>query len=747
MNRIELLSPAGNFEMLKSAIKCGADAVYFSGKNFGARKYANNFSDSEIVDAIKYAHLYGVKVYITINTLIKDDEIATFLDYVEFLHKNNVDAVLMQDLGMIQLVRKTFPNLEIHASTQFHAHNIEDLKYLKSIEIKRVVLPREMSLNEIKKLDVEIEKEVFVHGALCISYSGECLMSSMILNRSGNRGECAGMCRLPYKLLENENYINTQGDYLLSTKDLCTINNIKELIESNVNSLKIEGRMKSPEYVAFVTKTYRKAIDNYYSNKDTSVDKKDIEKLKLLYNREFTKGYLLDENKITNQISPNHIGIEIGKITKITNKQIEIKLTKELNQGDAIRFKNSNKGMYVNYIYNKCGKLINRGNIGDTIYLNNKLNITKLDIVNKTIDIKLLEEINNYEDKKIPIEIFVKIKQNKKALIEFSDGINKVINESIEPILANNKPITKDVIIEKLSKLGNSIYKLNKITVDLDDNLFIPIKNLNETRRILIEELNKKREEKNNNFVKETFTLNKTKTNKVNQLSILIDDEKDYIELNNDKIDFYTSDKNIYEKYKNNNNVYLKLTRVIKNIQNYEKEKIVTSDIGAANKYVKNNIIHFDMYGNVTNSITAKYLNEIGIKKINISPELNIKEINNLYDEHLKAINGPSNLSILIYGKVELMIMKHCILNENIKNNKVPCDICRQNNKYYLEDRNNERYTIKNDKCLTTLLSSKIIDRTKDLDKIKIKNYYISLIDLNNIEKTKIKKYIKGMVE
>ena len=744
MNKLELLSPAGNFEMLKSAIKCGADAVYFSGKNFGARKYANNFSDSEIVDAIKYAHLYGVKVYITINTLIKDDEITTFIDYVEFLHKNNVDAVLMQDLGMIQLVRKTFPNLEIHASTQFHAHNIEDLKYLKSIGIKRVVLPREMSLNEIKKLDVEIEKEIFVHGALCISYSGECLMSSMILNRSGNRGECAGMCRLPYKLLENENYINTQGDYLLSTKDLCTINNIKELIESNVNSLKIEGRMKSPEYVAFVTKTYRKAIDNYYINKDTNVDKKDIEKLKLLYNREFTKGYLLDENKITNQISPNHIGIEIGKITKITNKQIEIKLTKELNQGDAIRFKNSNKGMYVNYIYNKYGKLINKGNVGNIIYLDNKLNITKLDTVNKTIDIKLLEEINNYEDKKIPIEIFVKIKQNKKALIEFSDGINKVINESIEPIPANNNPITKDVIIEKLSKLGNSIYKLNKITVDLDDNLFIPIKNLNETRRILIEELNKKREEKNNNFVKETFTLNKTKTNKVNQLSILIDDEKDYIDLNNDKIDFYTSDKNIYEKYKNNNNIYLKIPRVTKNIQNYEKEKIVTSDIGTVNKYIKNNIIHFDIYGNVTNSITAKYLNEIGIKKINISPELNIKEINNLYDEYLKAINGPSNLSILIYGKVELMIMKHCILNENIKNNKVPCDICKQNNKYYLEDRNNERYTIKNDKCLTTLLSNKIVDRTKDLDKIKIKNYYISLIDLNNIEKTKIKEYVKG---
>ena len=219
MKKTELLCPAGNFKMLEAAIYNGADAVYLSGNKFGARKFANNFNNEEIIEAIRLAHLYGVKVYITINTLIKDEEVEEFINFVEFIHKNNVDAVLMQDLGMINLVRKTFPNLEIHASTQFHNHNNEDLKFLKSIGIKRAVLAREMSIDEIKKLDIDIEKEIFVHGALCISYSGECLMSSMILNRSGNRGECAGMCRLPYKLLENDKELITKGNYILSPKE------------------------------------------------------------------------------------------------------------------------------------------------------------------------------------------------------------------------------------------------------------------------------------------------------------------------------------------------------------------------------------------------------------------------------------------------------------------------------------------------------------------------------------------------
>ena len=205
MKKVELLSPAGNMKCLKYAIANGADAVYISGKNFGARKYAENFTKEEIKEAIKYAHIYQVKIYITINTLIEESEKEDFLNYVKYIHENNVDAVIMQDIGMIKLVHEIFPNLEIHASTQTHCHNEETIKFLKSLGVSRVVLAREMTIEQIKSIKTDIEKEVFIHGALCVSYSGQCLASSMILNRSGNKGECAGICRLPFDLYkENE---------------------------------------------------------------------------------------------------------------------------------------------------------------------------------------------------------------------------------------------------------------------------------------------------------------------------------------------------------------------------------------------------------------------------------------------------------------------------------------------------------------------------------------------------------------
>jgi len=207
MKKVELLSPAGDMKSLKSAVHNGADAIYLSGKNYGARKFANNFTMEEIEEAIKYCHLYDVKVYITINTMIYSDEIDELINYIKTIHEFGVDAVIMQDIGLIKLVRETFPNLEIHASTQAHNHNEEGLQFFKSLGVTRCVLARELSLDEIKNLSVEIEKEVFIHGALCVSYSGECLFSSLTLNRSGNRGECAGLCRLPYELYENETQI------------------------------------------------------------------------------------------------------------------------------------------------------------------------------------------------------------------------------------------------------------------------------------------------------------------------------------------------------------------------------------------------------------------------------------------------------------------------------------------------------------------------------------------------------------
>lgn len=272
----ELLSPAGNMESLKQAIHNGADAVYLAGKKFGARAYAQNFNENELIEAIKYAHIYNVKIYITLNTLIYEDELEEALKFIEFLHTNNVDAIIMQDLGLINEAHKRYPLLTIHASTQCHNHNKENIEFLKSIGVSRVILDREMTIDEIQELPDDIELEVFIHGALCISYSGCCLMSYLNGGRSGNRGECTGCCRLPYKLIENNKEIKTEGNYLLSTKELNTSNKINELLKTKITSFKIEGRMKSPEYVGFITKYYRKIIDR------KQITEEDEKNLKLL---------------------------------------------------------------------------------------------------------------------------------------------------------------------------------------------------------------------------------------------------------------------------------------------------------------------------------------------------------------------------------------------------------------------------------------------------------------------------------
>ena len=261
---IELLAPVGNIECLKAAINAGCDAVYLAGKSFGARSFAGNFFKEELEVAINTCHLYGVKVYITVNTIIYDVEVDRLMEYIDYIHKLGVDAVIMQDIGMIDLVRKTYPNLEIHASTQANIHNLEGVKLCEELGIKRVVLARETPIELVREIKnkTKTEIEIFVHGALCMSYSGECLMSALIGGRSGNRGTCAQICRQPYSL-EIDGKIVSNNEYLLSTKDLNALDNIGELIECGVNSLKIEGRMKRPEYVYLETSIYRRAIDNY----------------------------------------------------------------------------------------------------------------------------------------------------------------------------------------------------------------------------------------------------------------------------------------------------------------------------------------------------------------------------------------------------------------------------------------------------------------------------------------------------
>ena len=294
---MELLSPAGNFQSFIGALSAGCDAVYLGGARFGARAYADNFTEEEIVKAIKIAHINNVKVYLTVNTLIKEREYNEVIDYIRPLYEAGLDGCIVQDLGLIVRFKDLFPEMECHVSTQGFATGTESVKFYKSIGASRVVLARELSLSEIKavKSEVDIEIETFIHGAMCYSYSGECLFSSCLGGRSGNRGRCAGPCRLPYKMLDDNSH---EDKYLLSMKDQCTVGILPELIDAGIDSLKIEGRMKKPEYTAYVTSVYRKYIDLYSEHPEKfKIDDRDFDNLRHMYLRsEIGSGYYHTQN-------------------------------------------------------------------------------------------------------------------------------------------------------------------------------------------------------------------------------------------------------------------------------------------------------------------------------------------------------------------------------------------------------------------------------------------------------------------
>jgi Collagenase and related proteases len=335
--KIELLAPSGDMESVYAAVNNGADAIYIGGSKFSARAYAKNFSLEDIKEIVEYCHDYGVKVYVTINTLIKQKEMAEVLEYINQLEQLRVDAVIIQDLGLAKAIFENFKGLEVHASTQMSVHNKEMSLFLKDMGFSRIVLARELALEEIKEISEVVETEVFIHGALCVCYSGQCLMSSMLGGRSGNRGRCAQPCRLPYQIVNKLNSETKQG-YLLSPKDICTIENISEIIESGVTSFKIEGRMKRPEYVAGVVGSYRKAIDRYVNEKVLMDTKDEKKKLLQLFNREgFSKGYIFGNTgkDMMAYNYPKNTGIILGRA--IDNNLIE--LVEEVSINDGIRVK------------------------------------------------------------------------------------------------------------------------------------------------------------------------------------------------------------------------------------------------------------------------------------------------------------------------------------------------------------------------------------------------------------------------
>lgn len=488
----ELLIPVGSFEALKYAIFNGCDAVYLAGKKYGARAFAKNFDDEELKKAVSLSHLYDVKVYVALNIMIFEREFKEVIKYIEYLKAINVDALIVSDLGLISYLHQNYPEIVVHASTQAHTFNLKQIKFLKNLGVKRVVVDRELSLNEIKKFKNIIEIEVFIHGALCVCYSGNCLMSYLTKRRSGNRGCCAQNCRLPYQLSHNHKLMNLEDKYLLSTKELNTSYHIEELMNSNITSFKVEGRMKSPSYVGFITKFYRTLIDNYQKFGKVMINDEDIEKLKVIYNRDFTDGYLFNNENIYNMKSPNHQGIVIGKVIDYNQKQIKIKLFKDLNQEDGIRFVKDNLGMIVNFLYDEKGKLINKAFKGDTILVDNKVGIKNLGEVRKTIDYQLEKELEKLYPPKILIDVLLNITLDNFEMTVI-DNKNKITLKKNICEKSLKVVTSKEEILNQIKKTGNTPFSINQIKINLEPNLFIPIKKINEIRREILETLERER--------------------------------------------------------------------------------------------------------------------------------------------------------------------------------------------------------------------------------------------------------------
>ena len=727
MKKTELLIPVGNKECLLAAINNGADAVYLGGKKFGARAYSDNFNEEEMIEAIKLCHLYGVKIYITINTMIYNEEIEEVINYLQFLHSYNVDAVIMQDNGLIEITRKTLPNLEIHVSTQAHNHNEPAIKHYKDIGCTRVVFDRESSLTSINSINVDIEKEIFVYGALCVCYSGNCLFSALNGGRSANRGMCVGSCRLPYKLLKNNKEVS--NGYLLSTKDLNTIGHLKEILDSKIESLKIEGRMKSKEYVAVVTKTYRKLIDNYYKNEPLILTEKEKKDLLKTYNREFTNGYLFGEENIINNKSSNHQGIKIGTVIGVNNKKIKIKLEEDLIQEDAIRFEKTDKGMYINCLYNSKGLLTNKVCKGEICEVDNK-DRTMYDhligsLVLKTIDKTLNKELNDINPKKIKINFNVKALINQPIEIKISDESNSYTAKGNIVQTAQKQPITKDNIKEQLSKLGNTAFELSKIEINKDENIFINLKELNSLRRECAEKLTQIREGKHKitnkikipKIPKQVATKSKISilTRTEDQLQIALRNHIDYI---------YVTKEELYNKYKENKNIYLRLDRVIEKHKEYKNERLLCTEFGSIIKYKNDNKIRTDYYLNVANDHTIKKFKTLGADSITLSIECD--------DNKLKEIKNKEISEIIIYGKPECMIIKGNIYNIT-------------NEDTYLIDTKSNKYKVIFENGFTHIFNHKNIDKTDEI--IKLKSYgtlRIELLDENIAEVQKIINKVKN---
>lgn len=769
----ELLAPAGSYDILVVAINAGADAVYIAGQRYGARAFAHNFTSEEITKAVRYAHLNGSSVHVTVNTLFNCDEILEVLKYIQFLYRVGVDAVIVQDIGLIYLLNKYIPEMEVHSSTQMTLRDYNSILWAKDEGIKRVILPREMEIDEISQIskrlkedNVDVDLEVFGHGSLCYCISGDCYMSSFISGRSANRGACAQPCRSMYKLKYKNHSIN--NGCLISTHDLATYKDVKAISDAGIISLKIEGRLKSEDYVATVVSAYRTMIDNMDNEDNSELLKELEEELDLTFNRYYTNGYILHDNpgEVMGRKSSFHQGLYLGKIESIEDTLVNIIFDKKdhptLVKGDGIGFKHNNhiRGIYLDKIVEQDENHIliettRDIRVGSEVYIS----------YSKTLHDKQKRFLNEQIKQHIPISLDISCNSKMQMTVNVSYKVeDKVISFGYKSKRrfeeAVNKPITDEIIINQMSKMGDTPFIAQNIRVNnLPENLFIPIGKINNIRRevlsiasdklleYFIPDANKSesirksikkivKESKNNTpnvktsqylalnvYVDNLELLTIANRNPINRIyfdaSFIYDNKTDYFnniedllrqahQIAIDKeivwvLSAFTSDEDL-EK--------------IKTIHERLKEEGIQISIMGDSPSLTRIFEDTNVYGahnlNIWNNYSVEMLNKNNFKGATISSELSQEEIAPLVR---KSKYMDTKLELIVHGNQEIMVSK-----DDFSNLNGGFDLDIESNEYVvLEDKDNDKkYRVRFDyNRQSHFFNNDILSLIDEIDEIK----------------------------
>lgn len=697
---LEILAPAGGMESLRAVIRAGADAVYMGGSRFGARAFADNPEGEMLLRAIDYAHLYGVRFYLTVNTLLKERELEEELyAYLRPCYECGLDAVIVQDMGVLRAVREWFPGLSVHASTQMSVTGVGGARLLQKEQVERVVLARELSLEEIARVhkEVDVELECFVHGALCYCYSGQCLFSSVLGGRSGNRGRCAQPCRLQYEAVKEGGVLSKKGEnVLLSPKDICTLSLLPKIVEAGVCSLKIEGRMKKPEYAAGVVRIYRKYMDWYlaYGIKGYQVSKEDERELLLLFNRDgFSKGYYEQHN-----------------------------------------------GRNMMALWNKAPSKEEKQ-------------------AYEALSAKLRAE---YVEKEIKIPIKGKLCARMGAPLElkvWKDGAKQkigvtVTGEALQE--AKNRPMGEEQFQKQLGKIGNTPFVWEELEIVIEGAVFVPVQALNELRRYALSTLQmeiirtfvgergqkaceyKCLEKKATHFVEDTRDLHFSVETKEQLLAVL--EMADNLENDSEVSDFaiYLDAESMEEQLlvsveqirKRGWKVYVALPMVfrMKTADRYERNSTFWREL-AVDGYVIRNLEEYDFLRRIDwkkevildanvytwNQKSREFYKGLGITFFTNPLELNSRE--------LSQISKADSIQ-MIYGRYPMMVSAGC-LHQTLK-------LCKKKpGLLMLRDRMQKEFPVKNycRDCYNVIYNSQplyLLDRMEELKKIACCAYRIS---------------------